>query len=266
MSEDITFTVYGLEIDKGDVDADIFVQKFQKFLKGLHEADKIENASQKWRYVISDLKHSSAVARLKETAKSNDVEKTASAIETYYKVVDSVYNGSTNFDEEHLKLIKSIKDLTMGAGDKFSHAEINKGNDNIIRIDDFLKKRAIDIETSITKKLKLPSLYKGIAIGEFDGILKEVDARGNIVKGILILTAGEVQLEYTLKQQDIESVRDNFNKRAIVKGMAHYDGKNPLPVRIDVKSIKPIIPNKDGLNKWRGAFKDADENIEDLEW
>ena len=87
----------------------------------------------------------------------------------------------------------------------------------------------------------------------FDGVLKEIDSRGILVRGRLILTAGGKEIECLFKREDIPKLRENFERRARVEAKAHYDGENLLPVRLDVKRIEPIIDAPD-VGRWRGVF------------
>jgi hypothetical protein len=95
--------------------------------------------------------------------------------------------------------------------------------------------------------------FEGIAHGVFDGVLKELDSRGVLVRGKLILTAGGKEIDCIFKRDDIPILRENFERRARVEAVAHYDGENVLPARLDVKRITPINTNHD-LGRWRGAL------------
>ena len=60
-------------------------------------------------------------------------------------------------------------------------------------------------------------------------------------------------MDCTFARDDIPALREHFECRARVEGMAHYDGVNLLPVRLDVKRIEPILSDTD-LGRWRGAL------------
>ena len=69
----------------------------------------------------------------------------------------------------------------------------------------------------------------------------------------MILTAGGKEIDCIFKRDDIPVLRENFERRAHVEAVAHYDGENLLPVRLDVKRITPISIDPD-LDRWRGAL------------
>jgi hypothetical protein len=108
--------------------------------------------------------------------------------------------------------------------------------------------------------------YRGRAIGSFDGELQEIDNRGMILRGKLILTAGGAEIDCVMNKERVPEAREAFDKRVIIEGNAYYDGQDQLPTRIDVASIK-IINGRSDLLRWRGAFTspNADEQEED-EW
>ena len=95
---------------------------------------------------------------------------------------------------------------------------------------------------------------EGTAMGVFDGIIQEIDARGTLVRGKITLTAGGREIDCVFRRDDIASLRDSFDRRARVEAIAHYDGVSLLPVRLDVKAIKIIKTNPD-LVGWRGKLK-----------
>ncbi len=169
------------------------------------------------------------------------------------QALTAIYNGDKHLDRFPIDLIKSFSQLAKSDAN-FSHGEIDFAGDNIIRIDDYLQRqteRAIErIEGAVDEP---ESHFEGVAFGAFDGVLKELDSRGTLVRGKLILTAGGKELECIFNKDDIPVLRENFERRARIEGVAHYDGENLLPVRLDVKKIAPISQEGD-LARWRGAL------------
>jgi hypothetical protein len=142
--------------------------------------------------------------------------------------------------------------LAKDAGLRFTHGEIAFA-DNVIRIDDYLLRQANRTILRISGEEIQERYFTGLAFGTFDGVLKEVDARGTLVRGKLILTAGGKELDCVIRKDDIPQVRETFDLRARVEGLAHYDGDYPLPGRLDVKRITLVDKDAD-LTKWKGAF------------
>ena len=101
--------------------------------------------------------------------------------------------------------------------------------------------------------LEIQHPFKGLAIAAFDGILREIDSRGSTVRGKLVLTAGGRELDCLFRREDIPALRQHFDCRARVEGMAHYDGVSLLPGWLEVRRIEPFLTDTD-LSRWRGAL------------
>jgi len=149
----------------------------------------------------------------------------------------------------------------------FSHGEIEFSDDTVIRIDDFLARQS-EVAKSIFDEAEESAqrYYRGIAIGAFDGELKEIDSRGTLLRGVLLLTAGGAEIDCVMNKDHIPEARDAFDKRVIVEGPAHYDGEQQLPTRIDVKTIR-LVDGARGLIRWRGAFApNTDQETAEDDW
>lgn len=251
--DSITLTLHGLAVDNGLVRADVFLEKFRALLNSLKIADASLNGRKSHEVIITDLKISSATARVREKI---SVRKQAPAFASplIAEALIAVYNGDRHIDRYPAELIRSFESLTRVDAKRLSHGEIGFTSNNVIRIDEYLARqtvRAIDRVSGVVEEPE--SHFEGAAIGVFDGVLKELDSRGILVRGKLILTAGGKEIECIFKREDIPSLRENFERRARVEATAHYDGVNLLPVRLDVKRIEPIGTDTD-LARWRGAL------------
>lgn len=251
--DSITLTLHGLAVDNGLVRADVFLEKFRALLNSIKIADATLNGRKSHEVIITDLKISSATARVREKI---SVRKKTPAFASPFvaEALIAVYNGDRHIDRYPVELIKSFESLTKIDSKRLSHGEIGFTNNNVIRIDDYLARqtaRAIDRMKGATEETECH--FEGAAIGVFDGVLRELDSRGILVRGKLILTAGGREVECIFKRDDIPALRENFERRARVEAMAHYDGIDLLPVRLDVKRIDPIGVDTD-LARWRGAL------------
>ena len=258
----VTLTLHGLQADNGLVRADAFLEKFRTLLESLKTADKFANGKKVHNYIVTGLKISSAQAQLSEKI---SVRKAApvSSVELVRDTVNAVYNGEKKVDRFSVELIEALFPLVKNVGKNFSHGEISFDASNVIRIDDYLAKQ-FDKMTARLKGDDIPAArnFEGIAIGMFDGIIQEMDARGSLVRGKIILTAGGREIDCVFRRDDIETLRASFDKHARIEAIAHYDGISLLPVRLDVRGIKVVKTNPD-LIKWKGKLK---RNTQKSEW
>jgi hypothetical protein len=253
-----TLTIHGLEGDAKFVRADVFARKLKAFLKGLAEADKFANGKQLHVYVIEDLRVGSAVFKVREKQKSRSVPR-QSAIRTYHRATKAVYDGERSVSFLPEPLIASIEALsagTEGRQKQLDHAEVSfDDGGNIIRIDDFLKRKAEEALRLVRDPagFSTPSHFKGTAFGSFDGQLKMLDNRGQLLRASLVTTAGDRQLDCVVSKELTNVAGGNFDRRVRVDGLAHYDGEALLPIRIDVRKISPVS-SEASLQRWRGAL------------
>jgi hypothetical protein len=256
--DEATFVIHGLAVDNLVVRAAVFIQKLGILLRALQEADKLANGRASFDFMLSRLEEGSAAATIRE--KQRRREPPRSSIETFESVALAVYNGEQKSDRTPPNLVKYINKLGQGVALKFSHAEIAFADDNVIRIDDFLVRQSEVAYEFATLPDAERQFYRGLAIGSFDGILKEIDARGIMLRGKLVLVAG-VEIDCVMNKGQVPEARESFDKRVIVDGVAHYDGVSQLPTRLDVKNIK-IVSESPDLLRWRGAFE-FQQNEED---
>jgi hypothetical protein len=190
-----------------------------------------------------------------------------SAITVYENVANAIYNGDRSVTRYPERLISQIRRLGDGALRTFSHAEIAFADDNVIRVDDFLLRQSEVAEQTLLVPQTTKSTdryYRGVAIGSFDGELKEIDSRGTVLRGKLFLSAGGAEIDCVMNKDRVPEAREAFDNRVIVEGAAHYDGEEQLPTRIDVTTIR-IVGGR-GLIRWRGAFGEPREQDADEDW
>ena len=248
----VTLTIHGLAEDNWHVRAEVFLEKFGALLKSLKIAEAHLNGKKSYNLIITELKIGSALATVREKI-SIKKQIPSFGAPLVAEALNAVYNGDRRLDKFPADLIKSFGKLARGEKG-FSHGEIEFAGSNVVRIDDYLAKqieRAIERTNGI--EIAIKKYYEGIAFGVFDGVIKEIDSRGSLVKGKLIFTAGGKEVECIFRREDIPILRVNFDQRARVEAVAHYMSDGPLPVRLDVKNIEPVTNSPD-LGRWRGAL------------
>src|ERR1700730_1891722 len=213
--DEAVFVVPGLDVDAHSVRADVFARKLLTLIVGLREADRFANGKIAHSYIIASLGTGSASITVREKQRSRN--RPHSSIAVYEQVATAIYNGDravTRFSE---KLVQRIGQLSAGAQETFSHAELAFADDNVIRIDDFLARQSEAAnEVLLAGPAGLPDqYYRGRAIGSFDGELQEIDNRGLILRGKLILTAG-VEVDCVMNKERVPEAREAFGKRVVI--------------------------------------------------
>ena len=217
--------------------------------------------------MLSRLETGSAAVTVREKQKTRK-RPPHSGISYFETAASAIYNGDRSIARLPPPLVQQIQKLGEGVARKFSHAELAFSDDNVIRIDDYLLKQSEDAYAGLISnvpKAASEKYYRGLAVGTFDGILKEIDARGTMLRGKLILTAGGLEIDCVMNKDRIPQARESFDQRVIVGGTAHYDGESQLPVRIDVRTIK-IVNGRSDLIRWRGAFEIPKQESDEEDW
>lgn len=263
--DETTFVLHGLDADNRVVRASVFVEKLRLLLSGLAAADKFANGKAGFIFMIGGLSDGSACATIRQKQRTPN-RPLHSSIATYESAASAIYNGDRSAERLPAVLVRNVQRLGMGVAKNFSHAELAFPDDNVIRIDDFLLRQSEVIYGALSDAPDrgTDNYYRGLATGTFDGVLKEIDARGTMLRGKLILTAGGIEIDCVMNKDRVPDARENFDNRVIVEGTAHYDGANQLPTRLDVRTIRAVSKTAD-LLRWKGAFRvpEADESEED---
>ncbi len=260
----IRVTFYGLDHEKnGAVRVDVFAQKLTLLVKSLRAVDKHINGRKSLDYLISDLGTGSATVQIVEDEVDYKKPYKRSSVKYFRSVAQNIQEGSSVPQDTPEQVMKPLAELDDGTGKKFSHGEMRFEDENVIRIDKSFGGRASQALDSLKSKGRDIPLYAGIAFGSFDGVLKEVDLRGKPARAKLITSIGDKELNCTCNFVTVDNLREVLNKRVIVSAVEHYDGKDRLPKRLDIKKIQ-ILKSKGTLERWKGAFNIPYPSKEDV--
>lgn len=253
----IELKLFGLAHEGGgDVRAEVFVKKMDILLKGLRAADQQANGQKTLDYLIKDLRHSSAYARMSEFQYNIKRVANGSAVGTLQSVAISVKDGHGIPCDTHPALAKMIADIGNDCEKTFSHGEIGIAGEaaTVVRIDRSFVKRADRAFRDFKATENVVNLFEGAAYGTFKGKLKVIDLRGTVTSAKLILTIGGIELDCTGNSVTVENLKEALDKEVMVSGLAHYNGKDRLPEHVDIKKIEIFGEAPHKLTKWSGAF------------
>lgn len=248
-----TLTIHGLDEDNKLVRAAVFAQKLRALISGLQQADKLANGKLLHDFIITEMRVSSAVVQIRERQRTSEIPK-HSGIATYQRAVKAVYQGDKAAERLPERLVSSIAALSSGADKRFAHAEIGEG-DNIVRIDQYMFKQAVRAKQAaqLVAHASNAPFFSGAAVSSFDGVLQLLDSRGTALLTKLTLTASGKEIDCVVNREHIPEYRQFFEKRVLVEGQAHYNGRSAIPERVDAARIKELKASPD-LVRWRGAF------------
>lgn len=243
----IELRVHGLTTDDhGRVPARVFANKLKQLVGALEAADIVANGRVIHSYVLAAMHMSEPTAVLAEVA--DDDLKYVSALPVLTDAIEGIKTHDSRI-ERLSSVVKKVGLLTSGVDTKFGFAEIRMENSNVIRIDNFLRDRAVQARKDSGDKW-----FSGVAIASFDGILKYVDLRGSLPQIKLTLTAGGKEIDCVCRRDDIETLGDTLSQRVRIYGRAIYHGSSPLPLRVEVTSVELVKKDVD-FSRWKGSFR-----------
>lgn len=256
MAAKLTLAVYGLDADNKLVRATVFAQKLNAFLGGLRLADKFANGNYRHELIIEEMSIGSARVQIREKQRTTE-RPLRSAVETYEDAAKAIYGAQPSVAKYPPRLVKTFGTLSRGTAKQFMHAEIEFSGSNVIRIDDFLlrqsEKALATLSERIPSNMNKTRYFRGTAVSTFDGMLRVIDSRGELLRATLITTAGDREIDCIVNKNRVHEFAENFDCRVRIEGTAHYEGDSPLPVRVDVNAIRTVKRDAD-LRRWRGAF------------
>lgn len=251
--EEITLTLHGLDHHNRDVDGEVFAKKLSQLMQGLAAADIAANGKRRFKFFVAGLKKNTATASFREQLAATGTPP-SSGISNYKNALVSILEDTVEARALSKRLVEPIARLNEGAGEAFAFGEVKTASGLVIKIDEFLAKRAQAVLADIEREEKGQQTYfSGSAYTSFDGVLKAVDLRGEHKKAVLILTAGGLQIECGVDRLEVDQLRAVLDIRSNVYGLAKYAPNSPLPAYFEIFDAV-IMAAGDGLNRWRGTF------------
>lgn len=254
----ITIHGNGPNLDHGAfIPAKLFKAKFSAFLAALIEADKSVNHKNVHDFFVSHLQIGSAEAGIMEVALPNK-EVLQSSFRAFYECSSAISESNHNVAARYNGLAEKIHSIAKGADEKFSHIEIAYEGMEPILVDHVFEKQAENF-LGIKEALEhAPKYFRGKSHDSFDCELKEIDYRGKIRRGILVVSGTGKQIPCAFKRRVEDSeIRKFVNTRIWASGDAIYNGESQLPVRVEIETMQKIKGDGSPSN-WRGALKEFD--------
>ncbi len=248
----VKLRVHGAQNTNGRVRASVFARQLAALVKALEAADKVTNGGIRFDYVVSDLKSESAAATLTEVVFSKK-RRVGSGTEALGHAIKAINDLNRKEIQNYYMCIPYIERIARGVSEDFSHTDIRVGEKHCFRVDDFFLKQVRRAQEFLEPRNK--SYYTGVAIGVFDGTIKEADLRGDTPRLKLILRAGGKEIDCIYRGATSQQIKDILDCRVSVEGRAHYGGESGLPERIEILHHREVKAAPDML-RWRGKFKD----------
>lgn len=253
--KEIIVTIHGLKahgVDARLISATLFKKKFQSLLSALAEADKTVNDKRAYTYLVSHLAVGSAEFGILEQPKPNQLPG-GSSIHALMDCADSIYRSNFNTARQYNGIAEKLANFSKGAEQEFDRIDIGERDAPPIPVDAFFRSQVEKFTGESAKPDREPQFFRGQSHEAFDGVLGEMDFRGRLRRGILVLSGTTMEISCVFPTFDSATIAKYGDKRVWAAGNAIYDGSSELPARLEVFKLEPISHGAPP-SQWKGSL------------
>src|SRR5215469_16349647 len=225
------------DYDLGPIPAELFKKTFDAFLTALLVTDReLQPKARSSDFLISHLALNPYEFGLLEKRKAFGLT-TPSAIEFFRRCAEGIYRSNYQTVVRHPRLTRAFIRIVKALDPSF-HV-LAQFSETELPIDDFFGRQVDRVGMKEDPGSQADNWFLGSAMMSFEGRLDEIDYRGAVWTGDLMLPAGTTHIECVFDKTQGEDALNPFgNKNVCVTGRAIYTGDSQLPERIEVLTIE----------------------------
>jgi hypothetical protein len=255
------------DYDLGPIPAQLFKKTFDAFFIALETTDReLQPKAKSSEFVISHLSLNSCEFGILEKQRSFG-QNSPSAIEFFRRCAEGIYRSDYQTVVRHPRLTRAFVRIVKALDPRF-HI-LARFNDTELPMDDFFA-RQVDRVGLRDDRLPGDNWFLGSAMMSFEGRLDQIDYRGAVWTGELMLPAGTTHIECVFDKSQGEDALNPFgNKNVCITGRAIYTGDSQLPERIEVLDIEErahvssVVDIRGSLDLTE--FLEGDEGVDSVE-
>ena len=224
------------DYDLGPIPAELFKKTFDAFLTALQVTDReLQPKARSSEFLVSQLALNPYEFGILEKRKAIG-QTSPSAIEFFRRCAEGIYRSDYQAVVRHPRVTRAFIRIVKAVNPLF-HV-LAQFKDTELPIDEFFR-RQVDRVGAKDDAVRTDNWFLGSAIMSFEGRLDEIDYRGPVWTGDLMLPAGTTHVECVFDKSQGEDRLNPFgNKNVYVTGRAIYTGDSQLPERIEVLAIE----------------------------
>jgi hypothetical protein len=222
--------------DFGPIPAELFKKTFDAFLTALLVTDReLQPKARSSEFLISQLALAPYEFGILEKRRAFG-QTSPSAIEFFRRCAEGIYRSDYQTVVRRPRVTRAFIRIVKALDPSF-HV-LAQFNDGELPIDEFFR-RQVDRVGLKDDAGRADNWFLGSAIMSFEGRLDEIDYRGAVWTGELMLPAGTTHIECVFDKSQGEDALNPFgNKNVCITGRAIYTGDSQLPERIEVLTIE----------------------------
>lgn len=210
----------------------VFASQFNALLAALKAANAALSSKKSSEFLISHLHKGSNEVGVVEHPGASGLG-LAPAIEFFKRCFSDVYHSEYARVHQYPKMSAALIKIGRSVDDNYS--TVAQFCDVEYPVDAFFRKQS---ERLLPASRVARKWFCGSAITSFDGKIGEIDYRGSIWTGHLLLSASDRQIQCIFDKARGEDAYNRYgNKRVSITGRAIYTGDSALPERIEVFRI-----------------------------
>jgi hypothetical protein len=225
------------DYDLGPIPAELFKKTYDAFLTALQVTDReLQPKARSSEFFISQLALNPYEFGILEKRRSYG-QSSPSAIEYFRRCAEGIYRSDYQTVVRHPRLTRAFIRIVKALDPDF-HV-LAQFVDTELPVDDFFGRQVDRVGAKEASGLQTDNWFLGSAMMSFEGRLDEIDYRGAVWTGDLMLPAGTTHIECVFDKSQGEDALNPFgNKNVCITGRAIYTGDSQLPERIEVLSIE----------------------------
>ena len=225
------------DYDLGPIPAELFKKTFDAFLTALQVTDReLQPKARSSEFFISQLALNPYEFGILEKRRSFG-QNSPSAIEYFRRCAEGIYRSDYQTVVRHPRLTRAFIRIVKALDPSF-HV-LAQFSDTELPVDDFFGRQVDRVGVKDDPGLQADNWFLGSAMMSFEGRLDEIDYRGAVWTGDLMLPAGTTHVECVFDKSQGEDALNPFgNKNVCITGRAIYTGDSQLPERIEVINIE----------------------------
>jgi hypothetical protein len=225
------------DYDLGPIPAELFKKTFDAFLTALQVTDReLQPKARSSEFLISQLALNPYEFGILEKRRPHS-QNVPSAIEFFRRCAEGIYRSDYQTVVKHPRLTRAFIRIVKALDEDF-HV-LAQFVDTELPIDNFFGRQVDRVGAKDDPASQADNWFLGSAMMSFEGRLDEIDYRGAVWTGDLMLPAGTTHVECVFDKSQGEDALNPFgNKNVCITGRAIYTGDSQLPERIEVISIE----------------------------
>ena len=225
------------DYDLGPIPAELFKKTFDAFLTALQVTDReLQPKARSSEFLISQLALNPYEFGILEKRRSFG-QNSPTAIEYFRRCAEGIYRSDYQTVVRHPRLTRAFIRIAKALDPSF-HV-LAQFSDTELPVDDFFARQVDRVGVKDDPRAQADNWFLGSAMMSFEGRLDEIDYRGAVWTGDLMLPAGTTHVECVFDKSQGEDALNPFgNKSVCITGRAIYTGDSQLPERIEVINIE----------------------------